>query len=148
MSKYINYLTDDEIESFFNANGYELVKDLTDDDGNIIDAIERSEENIFIRAQKSNNIDDKLKNILLQKSPELMAINVLASMRSAYGRNIDLIYFSDYYMSKFCITEEDEKESQQLCTAFIKYMAQKFPTYKTDFIDYCDTLSNETSENE
>ena len=148
MSKYIQYLTDNEIKNFFNANGYELVKNLTDDDGKIIDAIERSEDHVFIRAQRKNNLDDTLKNLFIKKSPELMAINVLASTRSAYGGNIDLIYFSDYYMSKFCITEEDEKESQQLCTAFIKYMAQKFPTYKSDFIDYCNSLPEDEFESQ
>ena len=143
MSKYTKLLSDDEIENFFYDNGYELVKNLTDDDGKPINAIERSEDNIFIRAKKTSDLDSEFIKSITQKSPELMALSTLASSRSAYGRNIDLIYFSDYYMSKFCITEDDTVDSQKLCTNYIKFMVQRFPTFKADFINYCDSLKED-----
>ena len=145
MTKYINKLTDKEIEEFFNTNGYALVKDLTDDDGLPIDAIERGDDSIFVRVQqlRRDDIDIEFEKLLMQKAPGLMALSTLASMHSSYGRNIDLVYFSDYFMSKFCITEEDKNSSQELYTSYVRYMAQKFPTYKADFLEHCDTLSKD-----
>ena len=150
MSKYIIKLTDEEIEEFFNNNGYELTKDLIDDNGMPIDAIEREDSSIFVRVRNidKNNLDKKLNKLFIQASPQIMAMATLASSRSGYGRNIDIVYFADYFMSKFCITEEDRKSSKQLCTAYIKYMAQKFPTYKTDFYNYCKSLPEEEIEND
>ena len=148
MAKYINQLTDNEIEKFFNNNGYELTKDLTDSDGLPIDAIERGEEDIFVRAQKTHRdeAEIELENYLMKKAPGLMALSAIASMRSGYGRNIELIYFSDYFMSKFCITEEDKKSSEELCSSYIGFMAQRFPTYKQDLIEHCDSLPDEKVE--
>lgn len=150
MSKYINNLTNDEIEEFFNLNGYELTKDLTDDDGFPIDSIERDEDNIFIRAQKTqkDEIETELKSFLAKKKKGLLLLSALASLNNGYSRNIDLIYFSDFYMSKFCITEEDKTESELLCSNYIKYMVQKFPTYKNDFLEYCNSLNEDELENE
>ncbi len=145
MSKYINRLTDEEIENFFNDNGYALVKDLTDDDGFTIDAIERGDNDIFVRAQKTkkDDIDIEIENLLIQKMPGFMALSALASMHSGYGRNIDLIYFSDYFLSKFCITQGDKDSSEELCNSYIRYMIEKFPTYKNDFIEYCKSLQDD-----
>jgi hypothetical protein len=148
MQKYIPQLTDEAVEEFFEANGYRLCKDLTDDDGLPIDAIERSDEVIFARVQQKerNEIDAQLAYYLAKKHPGFMALSMLASTRSGYGRNIDLVHFSDFYLSKFCITREDEKSSEELCTSYIQYMAQKFPTYKADFIAYCETLPDDEME--
>ena len=148
MQKYIPQLTDEAVEEFFEANGYRLCKDLTDDDGLPIDAIERSDEVIFARVQQKekNEIDAQLAYYLAKKHPGFMALSMLASTRSGYGRNIDLVHFSDFYLSKFCITREDEKSSEELCTYYIQYMAQKFPTYKADFIAYCETLPDDEME--
>ena len=148
MQKYIPHLTDEDIEEFFGANGYRLCKELTDDDGMPIDAIERSDEVIFARVQqeKVDEIDSQLAYYLAKKHPGFLTLSMLASTRSGFGRNIDLVHFSDYFMSKFCITREDEKSSEELCTSYIKYMANKFPTYKADFIAYCETLPDEEME--
>ena len=148
MSKYIKHLTDDEIEKFFSDNGYELTKDLTDPDGNPIDAIERGEEDIFIRAHKAqkDEAQQELEAYLMRKAPHIAALTAIASIRSGYGRNIDLIYFSDYYMSKFCITEDDKKESEELYSSYVDYMVQRFPTYKADIIEYCNSLPDDSQE--
>ncbi len=150
MSKYISRLTDEDIETFFNDNGFQLVKDLTDDNVCPIDAIERGDENIYVRVQQinRNQIDIELEKFLIQKSPSLMSLSSLASMRSCYGRNLDLIYFSDYFLSKFCINSVDNKLSEELCSAYIKFMIEKFPTYKKDFIEYCDSFPDDELENE
>ena len=149
MSKYINRLTDEEIEEFFNNNGYKLVKDLTDDDDFPIDAIERDDDNIFVRAQqtKKDDIDIEIANLLIQKMPGFMTLSALASMHSGYGRNIDLIHFSDFFMSKFCILEEDKISSEELCNSYIKFMIEKFPSYKNDLIEYCETLQDDEFNN-
>ena len=112
MAKYINQLTDTEIEKFFNDNGYALVKDLTDPNGEPIDAIDRGEEDIFVRAQKMeiDETEAALNAYIAQKAPHIAALSAIASMRSGYGSNIDLIHFSDYFMSKFCITKQDEED--------------------------------------
>ncbi len=148
MSKYINQLTDEEIEKFFNDNGYELTKDLTDPDGLPIDAIERGEDSIFVRAQKMqiDETEAALNAYLAQKAPHIAALSAIASMRSGYGRNIDLIYFSDYYMSKFCITDEDKQDSENLCHSYISFMDDKFPEYRADLIKYCDSLEEESEQ--
>ena len=144
MSKYINQLSDFEIENFFNENGYELIKNLTDKNGILLSPIERSEDNIFVRVKQSNdNTDTTLSNPVIKKSSSLMALSTLAAMHGVYGSKIDLIFFSDYYLSKFCITKEDEATSDALCEAYVKYMAQKFPSYKNDFLAYCETIDNE-----
>ena len=150
MSKYINRLTDEEIEKFFNNNGYAFVKDLTDDDGFPIDAIERDDDNIFVRAQKTkkDDIDIEIENLLIQKMSSFMALSTLASIHSGYGRNVDLIHFSDYFMSKFCISEEDKEASEELCYSYIKFMIEKFPTYKNDLIKYCESLPDDELDNE
>lgn len=150
MAKYINRLTNEEIEEFFNNNGYALTKDLTDDNGLPIDAIERGEETIFVRAKqlKREEIDTQLAYYLIKKNPNFMALSTLASLHSGYARNIDLIHFSDYFLSKFCITKEEEKESEELCTSYLKYMVHKFPTYKRDFLAYCETLPDDENEDE
>ena len=83
----------------------------------------------------------------MQKAPQLMALSILASSHSAYGRNIHLIQFSDFFMSKFCITEEDEKSSEELCLSYIKYMIKKFPNYKSDLTSYFNSLPEEETEN-
>ena len=148
MSKYINQLTDEEIEEFFNQNGYELTKDLKDPEGFPIDAIERGDDDIFVRAQKMQ-IDETtaaLNSYLAKKAPHIAALSAIASMRSGYGRNMDLIHFSDFFMSKFCITEEDEKDSEKLCHSYIKYMDQRFPTYRQDLSDYCDSLEDDKTQ--
>lgn len=148
MEKYITQLTDENIEEFFEANGYRLCKELTDDDGLPIDAIERSDEIIFARVQQKekDKIDSQLAYYLAKKHPGFLTLSMLASTRSGFGRNIDLVHFSDYFMSKFCITKEDEKSSEELCTSYIQYMINKFPTYKADFIAYCDTLPDDEME--
>ena len=144
MSKYINQLSDCEIENFFNANGYDLIKNRTDKNGIPLCAIERSEDNIFVRVKQSNNNTDiDLDNPLIKKSSTLMALSTLAAMHGVYGNKIDLIFFSDYYLSKFCITPEDETTSEELCNAYIKYMATKFPSYKNDFLIHCNSLEND-----
>ncbi len=152
MSKYIHQLTNNEIEEFFKKSGYELVKDLTDSDGLPIDAIERSNDDFFARVRKikRDELDIKFENILMQKSPGFLALSALASLHSAYGNNIDLVHFSDFFMTKFCITEEDETDSQELCMAYIKHMDQKFPTYRADLEKYCESLPDDESieENE
>ncbi len=148
MSKYINELTDEEIEKFFNDNGYELTKDLKDPDGLPIDAIERGEDSIFVRAQKMqiDETEAALNAYLAQKAPHIAALSAIASMRSGYGRNIDLIHFSDYFMSKFCITEEDKQDSEKLCHSYISFMDDKFPEYRADLIAYCDSLEDEETK--
>ena len=148
MEKYITQLTDEDIKTFFDKNGYRLCEELTDDDGLPIDAIERSDKVIFARVQqkKPNEIDAQLAYYLAKKHPGFMALSMLASTRSGYGRNIDLVHFSDYFMSKFCITREDEKSSEELCSSYIQYMANKFPTYKADFLAYCETLPDDEME--
>lgn len=145
MAKYINKLTDKEIEEFLIHNGYTLAKGLTDDNGLPIDSIERDEDSIFIRAKQLNyhNLNDELKTLLFQKTPQIKALSTLASMHSGYGRNIDIIFLSDYFMSKFCITEDDEKLSEQLCTKYIKFMVKKFPNYKADLIEYYNSLKED-----
>ena len=150
MSKYINKLTNEEIESFFNVNGYNLIKDLEDDDGLIIDAIERDDENIFVRAQQIqiDKIDIEFENYLIQKSPNFAALSALISMHSGYGRNIELIHFSDYFLSKFCITPEDKESSEELYNSYIRYMIEKFPTYKNDLIEYYKSLPDNELYNE
>ena len=148
MSKYINQLTDEEIEKFFNDNGYELTKGLTDREGFPIDAIERGDEDIFIRAQKMqiDETEAALNEYLMKKAPHIAALSAIASMRSGYGRNLELIHFSDYFMSKFCITEEDKQESEELCHAYISFMDDKFPTYRADLIEYCNSLEEESAD--
>ena len=148
MSKYINQLTDTEIEEFFYNNGYALTKDLKDPEGFPIDAIERGDEDIFVRAQKLQRDETEIaiENYLIQKAPHIAALSAIASMRSGYGRNIDLIHFSDYFMSKFCITETDKEESEVLCSSYLKFMNQKFPTYRDDLIEYCDSLQEEETK--
>ena len=148
MAEYINQLTDEEIEKFFNDNGYELTKGLTDREGFPIDAIERGDEDIFVRAQKIqiDETEAMLNSYLMQKAPHIAALSAIASMRSGYGRNMELIHFSDFFMSKLCITEEDEKESEELCSAYISFMDKKFPTYRDDLYAYCDSLQDDKQQ--
>ena len=150
MAKYINLLTDKEIECFFNNNGYKLIKDLYDSEGFPIRAIERTDDNIFVRAQQidKSNLETEIEELLTQNAPMFRALSMLASMRSAYGRNIDLIHFSDYFMSKICILDEDQKASEELCNSYIEYMIEKFPNYKKDLIEYCNSLPDDESDNE
>lgn len=150
MSKYINQLTDEEIEEFFKNNGYELVKDLTDHDGFPIDAIDRGEDNIFVRARQiqKDEIDAELKSYLLQKSPGFLALYALTSIHSGFRSDVELIHFTDFFMSKFCITEDDEKSSEILLSSYLNHMAQKFPTYKNDLIEYCESLPDDVQETE
>ena len=150
MAKYVNNLTDEEIENFLKSNGYDLAKNLTDNDGATIDAIERSDSSIFVRARQIENEDfkNKLENLLLEKSPHMMAILTLASQRSAYNNKIDLIHITDYFLTKFIIFPENLESSKELCTAYIKFMMEKFPTYKDDFGSYCDSLKDNEIENE
>ena len=149
MSKYINQLTDEEIEEFLNNNGYELVKGLKNHSGEAIPAIDRYEEGMFVRARKiPDELDQEIKSILLQKSPGLMALYALTAIHGGLGMDMDLIHITDFYMFKFCITEEEEKESDELCRSYIRYMADRFPTYVADFSDYCNSLPDDELENE
>ena len=150
MSKYINQLTDEEIEKFFKNNGYELVKDLTDHNGFPIDAIDRGEDNIFVRARKLeiDQFDAELKSYLMQKSPGFFALYAITSMHSGFRSDIELIHFTDFFMSKFCITEEDEASSEVLLSSYLNYMAQKFPTYVEDLNEYCASLPDDNLEDD
>lgn len=145
MSKYINQLTDEELETFLKNNGYELAKDLTDHEGELIPAIDRDEENILIRARRleQDELDAELKAYFLQKSPGLLTLFALTSMHGIFGNNVELIHCTDYSMSKFCITEDDEKTSEVLFSSYINYMSQKFPNYKEDIIEYYDNLPDD-----
>ena len=85
-------------------------------------------------------------NNRMELSAAIAALSAIASMRSGYGRNMELIHFSDFFMSKFCITEEDEKESEELCSAYISFMDKKFPTYRDDLYAYCDSLQDDEQQ--
>ena len=148
MEKYITQLTDEEIEAFFLVNGYKLCKELTTDDGEPLEAIERSDEVIFVRAKQIQReaIDAQLAYHLAKKHPGFMSLFMLSSLGGGYSTNIDFIHFSDFYMSKFCVYHDDEKESEKLCTSYIQWMNKKFPTYKADFNAYCDKLQAEIAE--
>lgn len=144
MEKYITQLNNNDIETFFNNNGYTLCDSLTDHDGNKIPSIERYDNLIVIRAQhlNKNNIDSDLAYYLTKKHPGFLTLSMLASTKSAYSRNIDLIHFSDYHMAKFSITTEDEKDSDNLCSAYYQYMIEKFPTYKADLLSFFEKESS------
>ena len=150
MEKYITQLTNDEIEAFFLVNGYKLCKDLTTDDGEPLDAIERSDDVVMVRAKQieKDKINAQLAYHLAKAHPGFMSMFMLSALGGGYSTNIDLIHFSDFYLSKFCIYPEDEKESEKLCTSYIQWMNSKFPTYKADFNAYCDKLLAESPEEE
>ena len=149
MEKYITQLKDEEIEAFFIVNGYKLCKDLTTDDGEALPAIERCDEIIMVRAQQEekNDIDTQLAYHLAKTHPGFMSFALLASAMSGYSRNIDIIHFSDYYLSKFCLYPEDEHESERLCSAYVNWLNSKFPTYRNDYQLYWEKFSeSHTSE--
>ncbi len=156
MEKYITQLTNDEIEAFFLVNGYKLCKDLTTDDGEPLDAIERSDDAVMVRAKQieKDTIIDQVDNTSSDtkfdknKSHLFAIIYAMSALGGEYSTNIDLIHFSDFYLSKFCFYPEDEKESEKLCTSYIQWMNSKFPTYKADFNAYCDKLLAESPEEE
>ena len=148
MAKYINRLTDEEIQFFLNHNGYKLETDLTDSDGYPIDAIDRGPDDIIVRVKQinPNPIFNEFQKYLIKKAPNLAMMSAFATMNSCYGSNIDLIHISDYHLSKFCILPEDKEASEELCTSYFKYMIQKFPTYKQDLIDHIESLPNDEDE--
>ena len=113
-----------------------------------LEAIERSDEVIFVRAKQIQReaIDTQLAYHLAKKHPGFMSLFMLSSLGGGYSTNIDFIHFSDFYMSKFCVYHDDEKESEKLCTSYIQWMNKKFPTYKADFNAYCDKLQAEIAE--
>ena len=148
MGKYIKRLSNKEIEEFFIANGYQLCKDLKDKNGNPLEAIERSDDVIFVRARQSheNEIDTGLAYSLAKEHPGFLSFAILASLNSGFSRNIDLIQISDFHLAKFDIFPEDSKSSDELYTAYVQYMASRFHTYKEDFIAHYDSLPKDNME--
>lgn len=135
MSRYINKISNRETENFLKQNNYTLANNLINDEGNPIPAIERDEESIFVRAikQQANSEFENLSFI----SNKIMLIPLLISTYNSFNNNIDLIYFSDYDVSKLSDTIfNDEKDSQNLFEQFIEFMRQKFPTYENDCYNY------------
>jgi len=154
MQKYITKLTNEEIEQFFMANGYALCNNLTTNDDEPLPAIERDDEMVFVRAQNIKAIENNedLKDFISAKYPAILSIPFLAGIQDTYNNNIDIIHFNDFYLSKlsifpFDLSDEDEQSSEDaLYSAYVKFMDKKFPTYKEDFLKYCEQLqSNENT---
>ncbi|MBE7074084.1 MAG: hypothetical protein E7379_03230 [Clostridiales bacterium] len=150
MSKYIKKLSNEEIEIFFNNNGYKLAKDITDDNDLPIDSIERDDDSIFVRTQQMNDneIDLHLNSISSKKYAGILALTTLFSMHAPYSRDIHLFHITDYFLSKFCIFPEDSEIGKTLLTSYFKFMIDKFPTYKKDLEEYVESLPDDESESE
>ena len=149
MPKYINKLRDEEIESFLNINGYNLVTNITDKEGYPVVAIERFDNKILIRAEQiiKDNFKTELENYLIKKTPYSIITHMINSKYNPFFNNIDLILIEDYYLCILGITKDDQKKSEILCDSYIDYMIEKFPTYKKDLITFINTLPDDELDN-
>jgi len=130
------------------VNGYKLCNDLRTNKGEPISAIERNDEIVFVRAQQEekNPIDPQLAYKLAKTHPGFMSFQMLTTINKGYSTNIDLIHFSDFFLSKLCLSQKDVTESERLCSAYIQYMSKKFPTYKSDYIKFYNQSQSKTEE--
>ena len=56
-----------------------------------------------------------------------------------------MLVFSDFYVSKLCIFDEDIEESQKLNEAYVNFLYNRFAQagYKNDYDNYYESIQNE-----
>ena len=146
MGKYLQRLTDEEIERFLEENNYILVSHLKDNQNNLLPAIERTENTAFIRCKKKDSqeplFDNEVAYYLMKKHPGFLSLPRLLS--SHYNSDIEALFMNDFSLTKFCLTQEDQAESDKLDEAFVYFMYDKFKQegYKEDYEAYFENLEN------
>lgn len=146
MGKFIKELSNDEVIKFFEDNHYSLVTHLKDNEGNLIPAIERDDDGIFVRCKKTeerSSIDMEVAHYLMKSHPGFLSFATLLS--GQYNTELEMIVLKDFYLSKLCITDEDLNENDRLNEEFVKFMYSKFKDmgYKDEYNSHFDNLSQQ-----
>jgi len=152
MSKYIKQLTNENLSTFLENVGYSLVTHLKDNDGNLLPAIERSEDSVFVRCQKcvipeEQLIDKELAYYLMKSHPGFLSFARMLS--GQFDSNIEMLIFYDFEVSKLCVFDDDLEEYIRLNKAYAEFMKQKVTesSYSEDYsewlLEQSEDLENE-----
>lgn len=148
MGKYINQVTDEELTEFLENNGYSLVTNIKDQNGIPFPAIERSEKRAFVRCKMvkdpaQKQFDAEVARYLIKKHPGFLSLSMMLS--GMYSSDIEMLIFSDYGVSKMCITDYDSYESNLLNENFVRFMYKKFENqnYYNNYNNHFDELETQ-----
>jgi len=147
MAKYIDKISNEELIQFLEDNNYMIITHLKDQNGDTFPAIERSEDRAFVRCKKINDdqkqFDTEVAYHLMKKHPGFLMLSQMLS--GQYSSNIEMLVFSDFYVSKLCIFDEDIEENQKLNEAYVNFLYNKFAQagYKNDYDNYYESIQNE-----
>jgi len=151
MSKYIKQLTNENLSTFLENVGYSLVTHLKDNDGNLLPAIERSEDSVFVRCQKcvipeEQLIDKELAYYLMKSHPGFLSFARMLS--GQFDSNIEMLIFYDFEVSKLCVFDDDLEEYIRLNKAYAKYMSNKNleGSYTQDYHQWINEQAEEEME--
>ena len=136
MGKYIQKLTQQDIEEFLKANNFVLCYDIKNDKNETLPAIERSPEMIFIRCRRVLTKDEQdIKNLIgdaVAKNSLLAMMAFMSSIKCEYSSDIDLITLYDYDANLLTTNPQDTSILDNLFHSYIDFMRNKFKSTNYD----------------
>ena len=136
MGKYIQKLTQQDIEEFLKANNFVLCYDIKNDKNETLPAIERSPEMIFIRCRRVLTKDEQNINNLIgdavAKNSLLAMMAFMSSIKCEYSSDIDLITLYDYDANLLTTNPQDTRILDNLFHSYIDFMRNKFKSTNYD----------------
>ncbi|MGN1221722.1 MAG: hypothetical protein ACI4TT_00640 [Christensenellales bacterium] len=149
-NKYIKQITDEDIKKILDLCGYGICENLTDENGGLINAVDRFANKIMVRCVKQEKPSEKyseMAEVINKRNPELASKLLSNSASTPSFLNIDdaeILVLEDFMASFPFDLEQDDKKSKQVNDNYLNYCLKKFGMdYVYDYID--DEDNNLTS---
>ena len=150
MAKYITKLSNSKIQKFLEQNGFELLTENYDRNGNYIPPIQRGDESILVRAKLNRKEEDQIKlNTNLPFVKNIIFATALLSPFSDFSFDKQVIILKDYTLNLLIADESLEDFEIELFKSYIYFMHDEFEDeYVEDYNDYVEQVKTEALLNE